>query len=60
VIRLSDGELMFEERFRNWSLSHPRLWIVTDDRIGAYEFVSSQINKVVKAQLKAADNIVVS
>jgi len=57
---MSNGDLISERRFRDWSLSHPRLWSVATDRTGACEFVSAQIDRVVRAQLGAADSIIVS
>jgi len=53
-------DLIFERRFKNWSLAHPRYWTVATDTTGVTGFISAQIDRVVKAQIETADNIIVS
>jgi tetratricopeptide (TPR) repeat protein len=53
-------DLIFERRFKNWSLAHPRYWTVATDTTGITGFISTQIDRVVKAQIETADNIIVS
>jgi tetratricopeptide (TPR) repeat protein len=50
---------MFENRFRDWSLAHPRQWTAAADTTGATQFISAQVDRVVKAQLAAADKIII-
>jgi tetratricopeptide (TPR) repeat protein len=57
---MSDEDLIFERRFKNWSLVHPRQWTVATDTTGMTGFISAQIDRIVKAQVEAANNIVVS
>jgi tetratricopeptide (TPR) repeat protein len=57
---MSDKDLIFERRFKNWSLAHPRYWTVVTDTTGITGFISAQIDRVVKAQIETADNIIVS
>lgn len=57
---MSDQDLTFERRFKNWSLTHPRYWTVASDTTGITEFISAQIDRVVKTQIETADSIIVS
>jgi tetratricopeptide (TPR) repeat protein len=57
---MSEEALIFERRFRDWSLSHPRYWTVATDTTGITGFISAQIDRVVKAQIESADSIIVS
>jgi tetratricopeptide (TPR) repeat protein len=50
----------FERRFEDWSVSHPKRWIPTASTESAAAFISDQTEKIVSAQLKAADRIIVS
>lgn len=52
--------IIFENRFENWELNHPRQWMATADRNDVANYISIQTDKVANAQLKAADRIVVS
>ena len=57
-----NGECLtrFEQRFQAWRGAHPREWIATTDRRRAEEFIGKQTKKIVNAQLRAADGIIVS
>jgi len=57
---VSDKDLIFERRFKNWSLAHPRQWTVATDTTGITGFISAQIDRVMKAQIETADDIIVS
>jgi tetratricopeptide (TPR) repeat protein len=57
---MTDKDLVFVRRFENWSLAHPRYWTVATDTTGITGFISAQIDRVVKAQIETADNIIVS
>jgi len=50
----------FERRLEDWRLAHPRRWVATTDRKEVAEFVSEQTEKIIGAQLEAADRVVVS
>lgn len=52
--------IIFDKRIENWELSHPRQWVATADRSNVANFISGQTDKVVSAQLKAADRVIVS
>jgi len=52
--------ISFERRFEDWEITHPRQWIATTDRRTVAEFISEQTDKIVSAQLEAADRIIVS
>lgn len=52
--------MIFERRFEEWSITHPKRWIPATDRESVAEFISNQTEKIVSAQLKAADRIIVS
>ena len=55
-----ETRMFFERRYEAWSIAHPRRWVNATDNQTVAEFVSQQTKKVVEAQLKAADRIVVS
>lgn len=57
---MSNGLVPFEEKIESWQVTHPRRWVATADRADAVNFLSNQTKKVVKAQLEAADRIIVS
>jgi tetratricopeptide (TPR) repeat protein len=57
---MSDSKLALEERFKNWSIEHPRQWHVGADTTGIIDFLSAQTDKIVTTQIKMANNIVVS
>jgi tetratricopeptide (TPR) repeat protein len=50
----------FDREFEGWRSSHPRLWLATTDRQTAAEFISHQTERITRAQLEAADRIIVS
>ncbi|MBA7620958.1 hypothetical protein ES703_28314 [subsurface metagenome] len=52
--------IIFERRLEEWELAHPRQWISVTGGRDLANFISDQTNKIVKAQLKAADRIIVS
>jgi tetratricopeptide (TPR) repeat protein len=51
---------VFERRFDDWSINHPRRWVATTDRDDAARFISEQTKEIGRAQLEAADRIIVS
>jgi tetratricopeptide (TPR) repeat protein len=57
---MTESRLTFEERFKNWSLDHPRLWHVENDTSGIINFISAQTDRITGAQIKAANSIIVS
>jgi len=57
---MSNSLVPFEEKIESWQVAHPRRWIATADRAEVLNFLSTQTKKVVKAQLEAADRIIVS
>lgn len=57
---MSDEELAFTERFRRWGLDHPRQWHVETDTTGIINFLSTQTEKIVMAQIEGANEIVAS
>jgi tetratricopeptide (TPR) repeat protein len=57
---MSDQDLTFERRFKNWSRDHPRQWTVATDTTGITGFISAQIDRVMETQIKTADEIIIS
>ncbi|MDI6592045.1 MAG: CDC27 family protein [Patescibacteria group bacterium] len=50
----------FERRLEEWELVHPIQWISTTDIGVVADFISNQTKRIVKAQLEAADRIIIS
>ena len=50
----------FGMRLKEWESMHPRQWVATTNRSQVEMFLSEQTQRVVEAQLEAADHIVVS
>lgn len=58
---MSDKTLtIFERRLEEWELAHPRQWIAVTNGRDLANFISGQTERIVEAQLKAADRIIVS
>lgn len=58
---MSDKDLtIFERRFEGWSVAHPRRSTPATGKEAVANFISAQTDKIVSAQLKAADRIIVS
>ena len=51
---------LFEKRLADWEFTHPRQWITTVNERELANFIFEQTNKVVRAQLEAADRIIIS
>jgi tetratricopeptide (TPR) repeat protein len=57
---MSNNLISFEERLNNWQTIHPRQWINITDRNEVADFLSTQANKIIKAEAKAANSIIIS
>jgi len=51
---------LFERRFEDWSIRHPKGWIATGDKVAAANFISKHLNKIRDTQVETANRIILS